>query len=336
MPAVSLTPTGPFSLVSSICFLEEFTPGSYDQAYAADAVLRLAFPADDAVSVVGCAVRQKKAATDGSPGKVTVDYTLDTGGKGGTSPGNTSPGNISTGRASRAVSRGTSRAVRAQVARILSLDVDGAGFPAVGDKDPVVAGLQADYPGLRPVCFYSPYEAAAWAVIGNRVRMTQAVAIKARISREHGQCVDVAGQQLSAFPAPAVLRGLEHVPGLTEVKIERLHAIADAALDGRLDAAALRAHPAEQALAALRELPGIGPFSAELILVRGAGHPDVLPAAEPRLRRAVAAEYGLDPATADDPGQLALIADAWRPYRSWVSLLLRTRAQAQTQDLTHG
>ena len=47
-----------------------------------------------------------------------------------------------------------------QVTRILSLDVDGTGFPEVGRRDPVVGGLQARWPGLRPVGFYSPYEAA--------------------------------------------------------------------------------------------------------------------------------------------------------------------------------
>ncbi|MCZ9339301.1 DNA-3-methyladenine glycosylase 2 family protein, partial [Streptomyces sp. TRM76130] len=56
----------------------------------------------------------------------------------------------------------------ADVARILSLDVDGSGFADVA-ADPVVAGLMEQFPGLRPVCFNSPYEAAAWAVIGHRV-----------------------------------------------------------------------------------------------------------------------------------------------------------------------
>lgn len=308
MTAASFTPAGPFSLTSSMRFLEGFTAASYD--HAADGELRLALPADDAVSVIGCAVRQKEAA-DGKPGTVSAEFTVHTDGEATRPAARTAAG----------------KAARAQIARILSLDVDGTGFPGLADADAVVAGLQADYPGLRPVCFYSPYEAAAWTIIGNRIRMTQAAAVKARLAQEHGQPLDVAGQQLSAFPTPAVLRSLDHVPGLTEVKVERLHAIAEAALDGRLEAAALRAQPAEQALAALKELPGIGPFSAELILIRGAGHPDVFPAAEPRVHRAMATAYDLD--TADNPGQLAQIADAWRPYRSWVALLLRARAQDQ-------
>jgi DNA-3-methyladenine glycosylase II len=221
------------------------------------------------------------------------------------------------------------KAARAQIARILSLDVDGTGFPSIGEHDTVVAGLQADYPGLRPVCFHSPYEAAAWTIIGNRIRMSQAAAIKARLARDHGQGVNVAGRRLHAFPAPRALRELKRVPGLTDIKVERLHAIADAALDGHLDAATLRGQDADQALKDLQRLPGIGPFSAELILIRGAGHPDVFPTAEPRVHRAMTAEYHLDETTANGPARLAEIADAWHPYRSWVALLLRARMQDQ-------
>ncbi len=296
MPALTLTARGPFSLAAGIRFLEGFTPAGYDDA--ADGVLRLAFPADNGSSVIGAAVRQEGR-------EVSAEYTATAGPDGAPAP---------------------AEAVRAQLARILSLDVDGAGFPALAEHDPVVAGLQGDYPGLRPVLFYSPYEAAAWTVIGHRIRMSQAAAIKTRIAREHGTAAVVAGQRVPAFPAPGVLRTVDHVPGLNEVKLQRLRALAEAALDGRLDAAALRSQPADQALAALRELPGIGPFSAELILIRGAGHPDVFPRHEPRVLAALAAAYRLDQAEAGDLGRLAAIADGWRPYRSWVCLLLRARA----------
>ncbi|MFF8563750.1 DNA-3-methyladenine glycosylase family protein [Streptomyces albidoflavus] len=308
MTSASFTPKGPFALAASIRFLEGFTPASYDQA--ADGVLRMAFPADDGVHVIGCAVRQKETAGP-TPAAVTADIT------------------VHHGDATLPADAGTDhhKAARAQLARILSLDVDGAGFPALAEADTVVAGLQADYPGLRPVCFYSPYEAAVWAVIGNRIRMSQAAAIKARLARDHGQAVRVAGQELHAFPAPDVLRRLDHVEGLSDIKLERLRALSEAALDGGLDAATLRAQPVESALAELKKLPGIGPFSAELVLIRGAGHPDVFPAAEPRVHRAMATEYGLDAATAGDPARLARIATAWSPYRSWVALLLRARAQ---------
>ncbi|MGI5401666.1 DNA-3-methyladenine glycosylase family protein [Streptomyces sp. CA-135486] len=310
MTAIVITPRGPFSLAASMRFLEGFTPAGYRDA-SAGRVLRLAFPADDGHSTVSAAVRQ----AEDSEGTVQADVTVHAG----------NPGKDAVGTAS--AESDAMSAVRAQLARILSLDVDGGGFPRLAEADPVVAELISAYPGLRPVCFYSPYEAAAWAVIGHRIRMVQAAAIKARIAEHHGQRVTVAGEPLHAFPTPLVLRGLSRVPGLPETKAERLRALADAALAGDLDAARLRAMPVEDALAHLRTLPGIGPFSAELILIRGAGHPDVFPRHERRLHASMADAYGLGDPDASDARRLAGISDHWAPYRSWVALLLRTRRE---------
>ena len=115
-------------------------------------------------------------------------------------------------------------------------------------------------------------------------------------------------------------------------KPEWLRALAHAALDGRLDAARLRAMPHEEAMADLKKLPGIGDFSAGLTLLRGAGAPDAVPAAEPRLGRAVALAYGLPgPAT---PEQIRAISERWRPYRTWVTLLLRAQLEYSTGEIT--
>lgn len=190
MPTISLAPTGPFSLASSVRFLMSFTPASYN--HAPDDILRLAFPADDATSVLAATVRQEMGP-DGVPGTVQAELTAH--------PGTPTPEKPATAEPT------IDRVGRTQLARILSLDVDGSGFPALG-ADPVMAGLMARHPGLRPVCFHSPYEAAAWAIIGNRIRKTQAAAIKARITREYGQRIHVSGHVLHAFPTPTVLRTL--------------------------------------------------------------------------------------------------------------------------------
>src|SRR5207245_9539076 len=80
--------------------------------------------------------------------------------------------------------------VRKQVARILSLDIDGSDFSTVGEHDPVVGKLQARYPGLRPVCFYSTYEAGAWILISHRIRITHAPRPKDRTPRALGDSAD--------------------------------------------------------------------------------------------------------------------------------------------------
>jgi DNA-3-methyladenine glycosylase II len=61
-----------------------------------------------------------------------------------------------------------------QIARILSVDVDVTGWLAAGQADPVLGRLQAEYPGLRPVLFHSPYTTGtsmSWA--SGRCRLTR-------------------------------------------------------------------------------------------------------------------------------------------------------------------
>ena len=91
-----------------------------------------------------------------------------------------------------------------------------------------------------------------------------------------------------------------------------------------------RALGGDAAVEEVQRLPGVGPFTAQGIVVRGAGEPDFLATAEPRIARAAAQAYGLDaPLSADE---LARRGEAWRPYRSWVGLLLRV----SLEDASHG
>jgi DNA-3-methyladenine glycosylase II len=154
--------------------------------------------------------------------------------------------------------------------------------------------------------------------------MPQAAAIKSRMSRELGEPVSIHGHTMQAFPAPSKLLALESYPGLFGAKLTNLQAVARAALDGRLAATNLRSLPDAQALAELQKLPGVGPFSSQLILLRGAGHPDFLTFEEPRFRRAVGHAYGLDHEPTD--ADLERISEAWRPYRMWITFLLRQQS----------
>jgi DNA-3-methyladenine glycosylase II len=267
MTSFELVPRGPFSLGAGRAFLEGFAPAAYRGAE--EGHLHLAFVPDGDEAAAGVCLRQPDGVVAGE-----------------------------------VFGEADPEAARDQVERMLSLDVDGSGFPEVGRRDPVVGGLQERWPGLRPVGFFSPYEAAAWALIGHRIR--------------------------HAFPSPARLAALEGFPGLFAGKVENLRSLGEAAAVGELDGARLRALPREQALAELKRLPGIGDFSAELVLLRGAADPDHLPLHEPRLCRGAAIAYDLE--EPPDRAWLEERAQAWRPYRTWVVLLLRVLLEAETGE----
>jgi DNA-3-methyladenine glycosylase II len=222
-------------------------------------------------------------------------------------------------------SRPVSGEVRAEIARMFSLDVDASGFAEVGRHDPVIGALQAQRPGLRPVCFWSTWEAAVWAVLVQRTSMVQAARAKNRMARELGPTVVLDGDELHAFPSPARLLERRAEVEIPVVKRTWLCGLAEAALEGALDAEHLRELPGDEALAELRLLDGIGPFSAALIAIRGAGHPDLFTAAEPRLAKRIDEAYGIG----SSAKEATKVADGWRPFRSWCAFLLRSATDDQ-------
>jgi DNA-3-methyladenine glycosylase II len=204
-----------------------------------------------------------------------------------------------------------------QTIRFLSLDVDARDWPAVGERDPVLADAQARLPGLRPCGFHSPYEAATWSVLSQRIRIVQAARLRTDLIDRHGEH--------GAFPAPQALRNLDlDLPGR---KTEYLHAVADAALDGRLDGPALRSVEPDQALHSVQQIKGLGPFAAELVIIRGANAPDVLPRHEQRLADEISQLYGAD-------HDLTAVSQAWRPFRSWAAVHLRILREKRTSEIS--
>jgi DNA-3-methyladenine glycosylase II len=300
----TIEPRGPFSLAAAGDFARGFTSGvgSHENVQGSrgtDAIV-MAFPLEGRGASAAAEVWQ---TNDGS---VHVEFA-------GTS---------------------NAEAVRTQIERCLSLDHDGAGWPAVGDRDPVIGRLQERYRHLRPVCFYSAYEAATSFVIGQRISMTHARLVKRRLADAAGDAVEIGGTTLHAFPRPQGLLATREVQGLGATKVDRLHALARAALDGVLDTTRLRALPQEEALAELAALPGVGPWTAQGVLFRGCGVADALPIADDVSRTAVQWAYGLG--SAPDAATWTRIADAWRPYRMWASVLLHMALRREQPSASGG
>jgi DNA-3-methyladenine glycosylase II len=277
---------GPFSLAEAAVF--EFGPGS-PRPYPDDQMMRLAFVADDLRHQVGVVIRQEPG------GDLTAEVS---------------------GEADIAVAE-------RQLRRILSVDRPAAGWVAAGRRDPVLGRLQARYHGLRPVLFRSPYETAAWAMIGQRKQKGQTAALWHGMCESLGRRFELAGQARHAFPVPERLIGLADFPGLDPRRIERLHGVAERALAGELDPEKLAAMAADRAMAALQTIPGLGPVYAGLVYLRSTGVSDALTLGDPRLPYYVRHYYGLTGTDVPGDETLRQIAESWRPFRTWAGVLIR-------------
>ena len=206
-----------------------------------------------------------------------------------------------------------------QALAALSLDVDGTAWPAVGERTAFIGELQREYRYLRPSMFHSPYEAAAAFVIGHRISIVQTRRIRQRMAEESGAHFELDGGSFAAFPDPETLLGIGAVPGVAAAKVERLHGVARAALDGLLDRERLRALPVEQALAELKTVPGIGPFFAQGILYRAVGVPTGVTTDDLSL---LAVQRAFDLPEAPTPADAERLTEQWQPLRMWAMVLL--------------
>jgi DNA-3-methyladenine glycosylase II len=281
---------GPFSLAAAASF--GFGP-STGRPFPDARIMRLAFVADDLRHHVGVALTQQ------SDGDLAADIS----------------GDAAMGEAV------------AQIRRILSIDTDVAGWLAAGLADPILGAVQADNPGLRPVLFHSPYEAAAWSVLSQRRHRTQAIALRRRLCEAAGVTFELAGQSEPAFPLPEQLLAISEFRGIEEARLVRLHGVARAALDGQLDPAALRTMPAADAMAGLQRIKGLGPVYSMLVYLRSTGVTDGLAVGEPRLAGCIRHYYGL--ASTPDAVEQERIAEPWRPFRTWAGVLFRAAGERE-------
>ncbi len=286
-----LAVSGPFSLRAAAEFgfgPNEGRPARFDGA------MRLAFPVDGGQGYAGVVLRQPEP-----DGPVTAELEL----RDGAEP----------------------EAALAQVARIVSLDHDGAAFVRVGAAEPVLGAVQRLHSGQRPVLFHSPYEGAAWSIVSARRTAAQASRVREELSIQLGQTFELAGETVHAFPQPGHLLELgDQFPGLSLEKLVRLRGVAGAAQARDLDVPHLHALGAERAYAKVQQLKGLGPFYAGLVILRASGFADApLLVREPKVLAHAAALYGLPGGEEPTLEWFTSLAERWRPFRTWATVLIR-------------
>ena len=227
------------------------------------------------------------------------------------------------------------RAVRGEARRLLGLDADLDGFYARAAGDPVLAPLVEPLFGLRPSVTPDPFEMLVGAIAAQQVNLTFAFATRARLVRRFGEPWTIDGVTVYAVPTPEAVAGADLVT-LREMqfsarKAEYLIGLAEAIAAGTLDLAGLIRAPDAEVIARLTALRGLGQWTAEWFLARGLGRPDVCPAGDLGVRRAV--EALCVRGRACDAARVRRRALAWRPYRSLavhylLAGLRRTRAAA--------
>ena len=199
-------------------------------------------------------------------------------------------------------------------AALLDLALDPSEVLAVLGDAPVVGPLVRARPGLRLPGTVDAAELAVRAVIGQQVSVAGAATVAGRLAAAYGEALATpVGSITHAFPAPAALAAAD--PATLPMPRSRGRAIvtlATALAAGDVDLSP-GADP-ETAGAQLLALPGIGPWTADYVRMRGLGDRDAFPAADLGLRRALE-RLGRD----GSPRAALALAESWRPLRAYAA-----------------
>jgi AraC family transcriptional regulator of adaptative response / DNA-3-methyladenine glycosylase II len=207
----------------------------------------------------------------------------------------------------------------ARCRRLLDLDADPEAVVDALGADPELSALVAKAPGQRIPRTVDEPELALRVVLGQQVSVKAARTHAARIVHAYGQPVtDPDGGLTHVFPAVEHLAEIDPVHlAFPKSRRRSLVALIVALADGyvRLDPGCDWNRAREQLLS----LPGIGPWTAEVIAMRGLGDPDAFPATD--LGVLVAAkQVGLP----ESSRALVEHSTRWRPWRSYAAQHLWT------------
>lgn len=162
-------------------------------------------------------------------------------------------------------------------------------------------------PDISPKAPEQYFSVLVSSILGQQLSVKAAGTIEGRV-------VDALGPHEPEVLAEMTVEELrEH--GLSRSKASYIIGMAEAFRSGEIDPHQLSRADTETVIQQLTGLKGIGPWTAEMFLIFGMGHPDVWSPGDLGLRNAVWAHFGEDT-------NLTEIADRWKPFRSYAALYL--------------
>lgn len=173
----------------------------------------------------------------------------------------------------------------AQIAtKILGLRMDSS---ACQRRAQAVAALQSTaraLRGMRAPRYPDFFETFANVIPFQQLSLQAGMAVTRQLVQRFGEVLSLDGRRYLVFPSAEVIAAARAVSlkscGLSARKSFALRSIANAIASGELSVGEIERLSSTEALERLVQFPGIGPWSAALVLLRGFGRLDVFPQAD--------------------------------------------------------
>jgi len=205
------------------------------------------------------------------------------------------------------------RAIPAVLTRVRRLFDLGAEPQRIAQR---LGKLAARQPGLRLPGAFDGFEVAVRAVLGQQISVKAATTLAGRFAAAFGDPVTMPFPELrllmptaqrvaTATPAALAKIGVTSARARTLINVARAMAANPNLLDPGADVGA--------ALSRIKEIPGIGEWTAQYLAMRAFAWPDAFPATDLGIRKALGT---------DDERKILARAEAWRPWRGYAAMHL--------------
>lgn len=210
------------------------------------------------------------------------------------------------------------------VAQMLGASVDLSEAQSHARRVPELAPLVEQLTGMKPPRFNSLWETLVNVIPFQQVSLASGVATLNRLVEALGPRIEHAGRVYFGLPSPQSILDAEvqrlRACGFSAAKVGTLRGAAEQIASGALDDAQIAALSDADAIARLTQLPGIGPWSAQLVLLRGFRRLGVFPQGDSGAARSLAGVLGLP--IEDSQRRAPAILEALGPWRGYLYFLL--------------
>jgi AraC family transcriptional regulator of adaptative response / DNA-3-methyladenine glycosylase II len=184
--------------------------------------------------------------------------------------------------------------VAQRVRQMFDLDSDPLLVSNLFETDPFLSSLWKKYPGLRIARAWDPFESGVTIILGQGVSLGHSRKLVSELVLRFGEKVTNPKTRKTAylFPKPSVLATADlSCLKTTEIRKTAISEFSKRFLRGEIDLR--KPQPDGAAYQSLVQVPGLGPWTAHCISLRAQGNPDIFPANDLILKRAMELTPGL-------------------------------------------
>ncbi|QUG43335.1 DNA-3-methyladenine glycosylase 2 family protein [Psychrobacillus sp. INOP01] len=225
----------------------------------------------------------------------------------------------------RPESKSSREEVIAYIIEWFDLKVDLQQFYILASTDPILSQASKQFSGLRIMGIPDLFEAMTWGILGQQINLTYAYTLKRRLVETYGHSIHFEGHDYWLFPTPDTIAYLtvQDLSGLkmTVKKCEYLIEVANLIYKGVLTKEMLLVeNDVKKAEKILTQIRGIGPWTANYVLMRCLRFPSAFPIDDVGLHNAIKQVNGAQ--TKPTKSEIMQLAQHWTGWEAYATFYL--------------